>query len=154
MTRQASLTLTTPSAHPLDPPLRAAFVSLQDAAQTLRQDPGRMGVWRYLGSALNARKALTSHASACSSTNGPLLHIEDARPRLRTRVQRCLNDHERLLSLLDDVILDARASEAGTSVDQLRNRAIACATAVASHGRRVRTTVFEWAYRDIGGEAG
>jgi hypothetical protein len=153
MTSPARLNLIAPISHPLDPALRAAFVSLQDAAQALRQDGGRMGLWRYLGSALNARKALTSHASACGSVNGPLLHIVDARPRLRPRVQRCLNDHVRLLTLVDGIIHDARG-DAGAGPESLRNRAIACSTAVAAHGRRVRTTAFEWAYRDIGGEAG
>lgn len=153
MSRPVSLNLRAPSSHPLDPALRAAFVALQDAAQALRQDPGRMGLWRYLGSALTARKALSSHASACGSVNGPLLHIEDARPRLRPRVQRCLGDHVRLLALVDGIIDDAR-SDAEVGAQSLRNRAIACATAVAAHGRRVRATAFEWAYRDIGGEAG
>lgn len=138
---------------PLEPALREAVRQLDEAAAELLHPEGRMSVWRFLGNALAARKALANHAAACSSPRGPLAHIEESRPRLRSRVQRCLGEHDRMIALLDSLIAGAKAAESlDTAV--LRRRTLLCASMASGHGRRVRATVFEWAYRDIGGEAG
>jgi hypothetical protein len=139
---------------PVDPALRDAVTLLEQAAAELLLDEGRMGSWRFLGTVLSARKALANHATACASSRGPLAHIEDARPRLHNRVHRCLAEHDRLLRMVDGLITQARSAGPDLDAAPLRRRALNCAVAAAGHGRRVRATVFEWAYRDIGGEAG
>lgn len=126
---------------------------LADASTAIAREPNRMGAWRMLGAALEARKAFQTHMGLCRSPYGPLLHVAEERPWLRPMVDRVFAEQERILARLDDLI--ARAARARGSSDDsardLRASAVHCDAAVAAYEGRFHGLAFEWVNREIGG---
>jgi hypothetical protein len=129
---------------------------ISDAAAAIAREPNRMGAWRMVGSVLEARKAFQSHITLCRSAHGPLLHLVDSNPRLHASVEKLLAEHQNLVARFDGLIAIAsreKATNAG-SARRLRVAAVHCDAALAAYERRFHDIVYEWANREIGGEAG
>lgn len=136
--------------------LRAARALLAEAGNSVVREPNRMGAWRLVASALQARKALTVHGNICASDGGPLLHLAEARPRLIPAVGHLAEDRHRLISRIDALVaLANQAKVTGTgSAQRLRAESARLMAALGAYERRFHAIAFEWANRDIGGEAG
>ncbi|MDZ7729140.1 MAG: hypothetical protein U5Q44_13615 [Dehalococcoidia bacterium] len=126
---------------------------LADASTAIAREPNRMGAWRMLGAALEARKAFQTHMGLCRSRYGPLLHVAEERPWLRPTVDRILAEQDRILARLDDLIARAARNKGSSddSTHDLRASAVHCDAAVAAYERRYHGLAFEWVNREIGG---
>lgn len=124
-----------------------------DAAVAIAREPNRMGAWRMLGAALEARKAFQSHMALCKSHYGPLLHMGEERPWLQPAIRRLQTDQERILAGLDRLIsLAARNKTAADSAaHELRAAAAQCSATIGAYEAHYHALVFEWVNRDIGG---
>lgn len=129
--------------------LESAIQSLESATASLASDPSRLGRWRVLGELLAARKAFQNHSGACSSPNGPFLHVVNQKPRLQSRVRKIINDHGRIQAVLDRLIARISGDSAG-AIEQGEFTRIM--SAMRSHQLKSAEVAFEWANRDIGGE--
>ncbi len=135
--------------------LVAARRLLSDASQAIAREPNRMGAWRLVANALEARKAFQVHTSICNSDSGPLLHLASTRPDLGSSLQGLFDDHVRIFSALDQLISRATATRGDNteSIEVLRSVVATSQTHMAAYEGRFHELAFEWANRDIGGEA-
>lgn len=129
---------------------------LSEASRAIAREPNRMGAWRMLGAALEARKAFQSHMSLCRSPYGPLLHVAEERPWLRPAIDRLFSDQQQVLARLDDLIARTARDKGSSehSAQDLRVGAVHCDAVLAAYERRYHGLAFEWVNREIGGPGG
>ena len=128
---------------------------LSEASAAIAREPNRMGAWRLVASALEARRSFQVHTGICNSDAGPLLHLLDTRPELGPKLQSLLDGHARIFAALDNLIARATATRGDNAdaVEVLRSASTSAQATLAAYEIRFHELAFEWSNRDIGGEA-
>jgi hypothetical protein len=128
---------------------------LSEASNAIAREPNRMGAWRLVANALEARKAFQVHTGICNSEAGPLLHLLDSRPELGPSLQALFDDHARIFGAIDHLIARATATRGDNqgAVEILRAASASAQASLSAYEIRFHDLAFEWANRDIGGES-
>lgn len=128
---------------------------LTEANIAIAREPNRMGAWRLVANALEARKSFQVHTGICNSDAGPFLHLLESRPELGSSLQALFDDHARIFTAIDQLIARATATRGDNAeaVEVLRSSAASAQATLAAYEIRFHELAFEWANRDIGGEA-
>lgn len=117
---------------------------VENAVSAIQREPNRMGAWRLVGAALEARKAFKTHIALCHSAYGPLMRLASERADMDHAARRLLDEHAGLVACLDDLISMANRDKASTpaAARALKETALGCAEAFDAYERRYRALVF------------
>lgn len=137
-----------------DDSLGRAAANLERSAHTYSRQPSRLSLWGLTAAAVDAAQALQAHARECESDHGVLAGLAASQPGMVANIERAWGDHPLAISQANDLVIAATGVQARDSTDPtvLLQRALLCARLIEAHRRRTNTLVFDWAFRDFGGE--